>query len=90
MKIIETTTPSSNAIKRTISDEIDHQAKKQMTCTSSSVQCKQNGPKSSIELKFMSATQVAAANKSNHCAIPEISDEELLEMALAMEKIQPQ
>ena len=59
-----------------------------MTCTSSSVQCNQNAPKSSTELKFMSVTQVAAANNSNHYAIPEISDEELRQMALVIENNQ--
>jgi len=36
----------------------------------------------------MSVTQVAAANNSNHYAIPEISDEELRQMALVIENNQ--
>lgn len=81
---------SKNGIKRTISDETEHQVKKLMVGQCSSVTHTQNLSKSSIEIKFVSAAQVATTNSLNNDSVPEISDEELLAMALMMEKNEQQ
>ncbi|CAF2234724.1 unnamed protein product, partial [Rotaria magnacalcarata] len=70
----------TETIKRSISSEISTQAKKAMA----------NHETSKDKYHYISAaTMVVSTNMSND-AIPEISDEELLEMALMFEKEQQQ
>lgn len=73
-------------MKRTISDETEHQSKKMMTGQSASSAHMENPSKLSMEIKFIRASQVAAAGNEINNAIRELSDEELLEMAIMMEK----
>ena len=46
--------------------------------------------KSSDQPKFVSAAEIAAKPRANIQMMPEISDEELLEMAIKFEKENPQ
>ncbi|CAF1357131.1 unnamed protein product [Adineta steineri] len=81
--------PSTHTIKRSVSGEIDAPSKKIMVHH----QLEQNDQYSttaSFPAKFVRASQVAAMNNMNINAIPEISDQELLEMALIFEKKHPQ
>jgi hypothetical protein len=56
--------------------------------------CEKGGPsvisKSMGQTKFVSATEIAAKARANIQMMPEIPDEELLQMALKFEKEHPQ
>ncbi|CAF1212521.1 unnamed protein product [Rotaria sordida] len=87
-RIKETTACSSNTIKRANSDEVETEAKKLMVNYLLSKQQSEYSATIPIRVKFVSDETMVAPMNTNNNAIPQISDEELLEMALMFEKKQ--
>lgn len=89
MQITSTTTHGTK--KRAAPDQLEGQAKKMMVDHSSSEErIPRVVPKSALQPKFVSAADVAANVRKNIQVMPEISDEELLEMALKFEMEHPE
>ncbi|CAF0960862.1 unnamed protein product [Rotaria sordida] len=84
-------TATGRVVKRAASDELEGQVKKIMVDGQS---CEKQGssiiPKSSNQPKFVSAAEIAANARTNVQIMPEIPDDELLEMAIQFEKKYPQ
>ncbi|CAF3356260.1 unnamed protein product [Rotaria socialis] len=86
----ETTELSAQTMKRSISSDIQMETKKIMVNHESSKQTSQFIAAAPPPIKFVSAATMVASKNTSNDAIPEISDEELLEMTLAFEKQQQQ
>ena len=77
-------------MKRSVSSDIPMEVKKMMVHHDSSKQKGQFIVAAPPPMKFVSAATMIASKNTSNDAIPEISDEELLEMTLAFEKQQQQ
>ncbi|CAF4567604.1 unnamed protein product [Rotaria socialis] len=86
----ETTELSAQTMKRSISSDIQMETKKIMVNHESSKQTSQFIAVAPPPMKFVSAATMVVSKNITNIAIPEISDEELLEMALTFEKEQQQ
>ncbi|CAF2042382.1 unnamed protein product [Rotaria magnacalcarata] len=86
----EKTELSAQTTKRSISSDIQMETKKIMVNHESSKQTSQFIAAAPPPIKFVSAATMVASKNTSNDAIPEISDEELLEMTLAFEKQQQQ
>ena len=84
----ETPTILTQMMKRSISSEIQTDVKKIMVHHETSRQQSKCYAAAPPPMKFASAATVAISMNTNNNAIPEISDEELLEMTLMLEKEQ--
>ncbi|CAF4112001.1 unnamed protein product [Adineta steineri] len=86
-----TSTETERGKKRAASSLSEGQVKKIMTDHLGCVGRFPNSTSTSVEqLKFVSAAEMAAKARTNVQMMPEISDEELLEMALKFKKEHPQ
>ncbi len=73
-------------MKRTASDQLEVQVKKIIVDHSSQEECVPSVvPKPIFEPKFISAAELAANARKSVPIMPEISDQELLEMAIKFE-----
>ncbi|CAF4020896.1 unnamed protein product [Rotaria sp. Silwood1] len=81
---------SGQKMKRSISSDIQMAVKKIMVNHEHSNQKSQSIAAASPAVKFVSAATMVSLTQTSNNAIPEISDEELLEMALMLEKQQEQ
>ncbi|CAF1399176.1 unnamed protein product [Rotaria sordida] len=81
---------SAQKMKRSISSDIQMEVKKIMVNHERSNQKNQLIAAASPAIKFVSAATMISLTQTSKNAIPEISDEELLEMALMLEKQQEQ
>ncbi|CAF2067095.1 unnamed protein product [Rotaria magnacalcarata] len=86
----ETTELSAQTMKRSISSDIQMETKKIMVNHESSKQTSQFIAVAPPPMKFVSVATMVVSKNITNIAIPEISDEELLEMALTFEKGQQQ
>lgn len=73
-------------MKRSISIEIEEEAKKMKNRHESSTQLSQYSAATPVVTKFLNTTTMASPVNINNNTIQEITDEELLEMALMFEK----
>jgi hypothetical protein len=85
-----TSAASSLPVKRNLSDEYEVEAKKPMLHQHSSESDKGSSARMLPMPKFCTAATMMRATTVNTDTIPEITDEELLEMALLFEKKHPQ
>ena len=85
-----TPTTSSLTMKRNLSDEYEVEAKKPMLHHNSSGSGNGSSAMMLPTPKFCTAATMMRATTVNTDTIPEITDEELLEMALLFEKKHPQ
>ena len=85
-----TSATSSLTIKRNLSDEYEVEAKKPMLHQHSSASSNGSSAKMLPMPKFCTAATLMRATTVHTDTIPEITDEELLEMALLFEKKHPQ
>ncbi|CAF3157799.1 unnamed protein product [Rotaria sp. Silwood2] len=81
---------SAQKMKRSISSDIQMEVKKIMVNHGHSSQKSQLIAAAPSAIKFVSAATMISLTQTSNNAIPEISDEELLEMALMLEKQQEQ
>ncbi|CAF5221077.1 unnamed protein product [Rotaria magnacalcarata] len=81
---------SPKIIRRSISGEIQREAKTFMVRNDNSKKMSLCDAATSSPMKFVSAATMVVSKNTTNDAIPEISDEELLEMALMLEKQQQQ
>ena len=90
MLLVSQGTPTilTQTIKRSMSSEIQTDVKKIMVRHETSKQQSKCFAAAPPPMKFVSAVTVAISMYTNNNAIPEISDEELLKMALMFEKEQ--
>ncbi|CAF3875267.1 unnamed protein product [Rotaria magnacalcarata] len=86
----ETNELSAQIMKQSISSDIPMEVKKMMVHHDHSKQKSQFVAAAPPPMKFGSAATMVASKNTSSDAIPEISDEELLEMTLAFEKQQQQ
>ena len=77
-------------MKRNLSDEYEVEAKKPMLHHHSSASNSGSSAKVLPMPKFCTAASLMRATMINTSAIPDITDEELLEMALLLETKEPQ
>jgi hypothetical protein len=85
MKRYINSTTVERGVKRVASDELGGEGKKLMVDRHS-----YEKQASSIAPKFISAAKITSSTRTNVQMIPEISDDELLAMAIEFEKKNPQ
>ncbi|CAF1461276.1 unnamed protein product, partial [Rotaria sordida] len=81
---------SAQKMKRSSSSDIQMEVKKTMVNHEHSDQKNQLIAAAPPAIKFVSAATLVSLTQTSNNTIPEISDEELLEMALMLEKQQKQ